>query len=210
MNPDSLHSSILRIHDDSWFLNAICPAMMRSMWEGFGHSLWRCYLQPWTSLKDISWGFRTLGFAFPQFWEYVWSPSEHVRNCLWKIGWKNATGAMTPATSIMCTASAPRYRPVIRPGLLRWHGTLQWSCHWDPLRIIIYIYIYIFVSVLFPINHYNTFQSCIYCVCHVHLHALVVMAIGLLKRHNCLQVHLEGRGCHYLRLFWRRSSYKIP
>ncbi len=149
MNPDSLHSSILRIHDDSWFLNAICPAMMRSMWEGFGHSLWRCYLQPWTSLKDISWGFRTLGFAFPQFWEYVWSPSEHVRNCLWKIGWKNATGAMTPATSIMCTASAPRYRPVIRPGLLRWHGTLQWSCHWDPLRIIIYIYIYIYIYICF-------------------------------------------------------------
>lgn len=40
---------------------------------------------------------------------------------------QNATGAMTPATSIMCTASAQRYRPVILPGLLS--NTEKWQCH---------------------------------------------------------------------------------
>lgn len=90
MNPDSLHSCNLRIHDDSCFLNAIFPAMMRSMWEGFGHSLWRCYLQPWTSLKDISWGFPTSGNCLCSNSGMFGSPSEHVRNFLSKIGFCSA------------------------------------------------------------------------------------------------------------------------
>ena len=74
---------------------------------------------------------------------------------------KNATGAMTPATSIMCTASAPSHMARV-PGMT-WHTTVI-----VPLRstknYIYILYIYLFVFVLFPINDYNTFQpnACIH------------------------------------------------